>query len=138
MNAIGDKIALLIGNAEVQDLLDDEGDNESDDGDDGDEPPDAGNKEPKPNLDDKPSNSSAGALNGYSGSAIDPSVKRSSPTDSSTQKTPGDSRISSHTSKTTPNQLNLPNPPELRRSSRIRKAPIRDNDNHYFVTSYGQ
>ena len=119
--------------AEVQDLLDDG----SDDGDDGDGPPDAGKEEPRPNLDDERSNSSAGALNGHSGSAIDPSIKRSSPTDSSTSKTPGDSRISPHTSKTAPNHPNQPNPPELRRSSRIRRAPIRDDDQRYSVTSYG-
>ena len=120
--------------AEVQGLLDDE----SEDGDDGDEPPDAGNKEPKPDLDDKPINPSTGASNGHSGSANDPSIKRSSPIVSATQKAPEASLTSFQTSRTVPNPSNQPDPPEICRSARTRKAPIRDDDNPYFVTSYGQ
>ena len=120
--------------AEVQDLLDDE----SNDGDDGDGPPDTGNEEPKHGLGDKPSNPSAGTSNGRSGSAIDPSVKRTSPIASATQKAPGTSLTSSQPSKSVPNPPDQPDPPEIHCSSRIRKAPIRDDDNHYFVTSYGQ
>jgi hypothetical protein len=119
--------------AEVQGLLDDE----SEDGDDGDKPPDAGNEEPKHGLRDRPSNSSTSASNSHSGSANDPSVKRSSPIDSATQKAPGTSLTSSQPSRSVPNPPNQPDPPEIRHSGRTRKAPARDDDDHYFVTSYG-
>ena len=119
--------------AEVQDLLDDE----SDDGDDGDGPPDAGDEEPKHGLGGKPSNSSTSTSNGHSGSASDPSIKQSSPIASVTPKAPGTPPTSSQASRTAPNPPNQPDPPEVHCSGRTRKVPACDNDDHYFVTSYG-
>ena len=67
-------------------------------------------------------------------------TKRSSPMDSATQRT-------SHTTTTHPlntrnapatpnsNPSTLSNPPH--RSGRERRAPVRDDDSHYLVTSYG-